>query len=46
MRNRAYKSKSGYERDSESYWDVIFNKASLDTNTPLCLAKIEVHKMD
>lgn len=26
--------------------DVIFNKASLDTNTPLCLAKIELHKMD
>jgi predicted phage terminase large subunit-like protein len=26
--------------------DVIFNKFSLDTNTPLCLAKIEEHKMD
>lgn len=26
--------------------DVIFNKFSLDTNTPLCLTKVEEHKMD
>lgn len=26
--------------------DVIFNKHSLDTNTPLCLSKIQEHNMD